>query len=144
MENAMMVDRNGMRFGAGLSAAAIVIAFAVDADVVIPIVAVALGIGAAFGPSRSPMSLLFKGLRASVLRGMRPDPEPAAPPRFAQIVGTAFLLASTLALFVYEAEAIGWGLALVVAVLQALLATTGICIGCEMYLLMKRLQAKGA
>lgn len=142
MEN-VMVDRNGMRFGAGLSAAVLVIGFAINLDIVVPIVALALGLGAGFGPSWSPMSLLFRGLRASVLRGMRPDPEPASPPRFAQFVGTMFLLGATLALYVYESEAVGWGLALMVAVLQALLATTGICIGCEMYLLMKRLQAKG-
>lgn len=139
----MMVDRNGMRFGAGLSAAVIVIAFAVNADIVVPIVAIALGIGAAFGPAWSPMSLLFKALRASVLRGMRPEPEPAAPPRFAQALGTAVLAAATLALYVYDSEAVGWGLALVVAVLQALLATTGLCIGCEIFLFLKRLQAKG-
>lgn len=140
----VMVDRNGMRFGAGLSAAAIVVAFAIDLDIVVPIVFVALAIGAAFGPSVSPMSLLFRGLRASILRGMRPDPEPATPPRFAQAVGAFVLAAATLALYVYEREAIGWGLALVVAVLQALLATTGLCVGCEIYLFLKRLQARGA
>ncbi len=139
-----MVDRNGMRFGAGLSAAALMLGFAYDLDVVVAIVAGALAIGAAFGPQWSPMSLLFRGLRASVLRGMRPEPEPAAPPRFAQLLGAFMLIAATLALYVYEAEAVGWGLAIVVAVLQALLATTGLCIGCEMYLFMRRLQARGA
>jgi hypothetical protein len=143
MAQRMMVDRNGMRFGAGLSAAVLVLGFSMDLDIVVPIVGVALAIGALAGPAWSPMSLIFKALRASVLRGMKPEPEPAAPPRFAQTLGAFVLAAATLALYVYEAEGFGWGLALVVSVLQALLATTGLCIGCEIYLFMKRLQAKG-
>lgn len=134
------VDRVGMRFGAGLSAILLVLAFAADLQVMVPIIGVALGIGAAFGPSNSPLSMIYKGLKSSILRSVPADPEPEAPPRFAQLIGALVLAAATIALYVFEAEALGWGLALVVAVLQALLASTGICVGCEMYLLAKRLQ----
>lgn len=138
-----MVDKIGMRFGAALSAAVLVLAFAADIEIVVPIVAVALGAGAIFGPSNSPMSLLFRGLKGSILKGVPSDPEPAAPPRFAQTLGFIFLTAASIALWA-DAIGLGWTLALIVAVLQALLGTTGICIGCEMYLLIKKFGVRSA
>lgn len=135
-----MVDRVGMRFGAGLSAAALVLAFSVDLQIVVPITAAVLSMGALFGPSNTPLAWIYKGLRSTILKKVPPEPEPAAPPRFAQTLGAFVLIASTLILYVYEAEMLGWSFALAVSVLQALLATTGICVGCEMYLLLKRLQ----
>jgi hypothetical protein len=38
----------------------------------------------------------------------------------------------------------GWVFALIVAALQGLLAGTGLCIGCEIYLYGRRFSAKGA
>lgn len=142
MENGLMVDRNGMRFGAGVSAAVLVIAFALDADVVVPIVAAALALGAAFGPQNAPLGWIYRGLRASLLRGVRPEPEPATPPRFAQALGAVVLTAASVALLAGDAEGLGWGLTMVVATLQALLATTGLCIGCEIYVRSARLRAR--
>ena len=138
--SARMVDRIGLRFGAGLSAVVLLAAFAFDLAVLVPIVGVALLVGAVFGPAASPMSLLYRALRATVLRRVRPDPEPAAPPRFAMTLGAFVLAAASLAFFVYEARAVGWGFTLAVAALQVLLAGAGICVGCEIYLLLKRLQ----
>lgn len=138
-----MVDRFGMRFGAGLSAALLVLAFAVDLQEVVALVALALGMGAVLGPSRSPMSYLYRGLKRSFLRSIPSDPEPAAPPRFAQLLGFLFLVGGSVALLV-GLDGLGWTLALLVAVLQALLATTGLCIGCEMYLVWKRIGARSA
>lgn len=144
MANGVMVDRNGMRFGAGLSAAALVIAFAVDVDVVVAIIAVSLAFGALLGPANGPLGWIYRGLRATVLRRMRPDPEPAAPPRFAQAIGAVVLTAASVALLAADREGLGWALAMLVAVLQALLATTGLCIGCELYLAGQRIRARGA
>ena len=48
-----------------------------------------------------------------------------------------FLTAGTVA-FLAGASVLGWGLALVVAVLAGLSATTGICVGCEIYLFVAR------
>ena len=58
--------------------------------------------------------------------------EDSRPPRFANVVGAAVLGAATLA------YAFGWGtvgaaLALLVAALALLAATTGFCTGCEAY-----------
>jgi hypothetical protein len=67
--------------------------------------------------------------------------EDARPPRFANLVGVAFLGAASLA------HAIGWeaaGLALggIVATLALLAATTGLCAGCEAYKLGHRLAGR--
>lgn len=58
--------------------------------------------------------------------------EPAAPPRFAQLIGTVFLGAAWLSLAL-GLDAVGWGLALVVTALAALAAATRICVGCLVY-----------
>jgi hypothetical protein len=57
------------------------------------------------------------------------EPEPAAPPRFAQLLGTIFLAVATAGLFVADTGTrpywlIGWGAALIVAALAAIAATT--------------------
>ena len=48
-----------------------------------------------------------------------------------------FLTAGSLA-FAAGAPGLGWGLALIVAGLAALAAVTGLCVGCEIYLLLAR------
>jgi hypothetical protein len=58
--------------------------------------------------------------------------EPAAPPRFSQLIGAGFLGAASLA-FAAGAPALGWGLTLIVTALAALAATTRICVGCMVY-----------
>jgi hypothetical protein len=63
--------------------------------------------------------------------------EDARPPRFANILGALFLSASTLA-HIAGFSALGWVLAGLVAGLALLAATTGLCVGCEMYRLWAR------
>ena len=58
--------------------------------------------------------------------------EDARPPRFANIVGSIFLGAATLA-FVTGLTTIGWVLTGMVSALAFLAAITGFCLGCEMY-----------
>ncbi len=63
--------------------------------------------------------------------------EDPRPPRFAATVGVVFLTSATIA-FAAGASTLGWALALVVAVLAGLSATTGVCVGCEMWLFAAR------
>jgi phosphate/sulfate permease len=103
---------------------------------VVPIFAVVLLLGAALGPRYGP----FLRLYAEVVKPRLSPPaelEDPRPPRFAAAVGVLFLSAATVA-FAAGASTLGWGLALVVAVLAALAATTGICVGCEMWLFAAR------
>jgi hypothetical protein len=58
--------------------------------------------------------------------------EDSRPPRFANMVGVAVLSAATVA-YVFGLTALGIGLGLLVTGLALLAATTGLCVGCELY-----------
>jgi hypothetical protein len=66
--------------------------------------------------------------------------EDARPPRFANILGVIFLSAASVA-YLVGLPLLGGGLALIVAALAALAATTAICVGCEMYRIAARLRS---
>lgn len=139
-----MVDRNGMRGGAGISAAVLLIAFVLDARAVVPIVAAALGIGSIFGLRYSPLGWTYRALKKVFRSSIPVEPEEEPPPRFAQTLGFVVLALASVAFWVLESSVAGWTLALLVAGLQALLAGTGLCIGCEIYLYGRRFVAKEA
>ena len=65
--------------------------------------------------------------------------EDARPPRFANQVGAAFLSASTIA-YATGFPTAGRVIAGIVACLATLAATTGLCVGCEMYRWVARLR----
>lgn len=130
------IDPRGPRFNQAVLATALVAGFLADAPVVIPVFAVVLLLGAALGPAYGPFLRLF----AEVIRPRLAPPahlEDPRPPRFASAVGVAFLGSATFALAL-GAGGLAWALALVVATLAALSAVTGLCVGCEVYLLLAR------
>lgn len=130
------IDPRGPRFNQAVLAVALLGGFLVDWRPVVPLFALVLLVGAALGPRYGP----FLALYGRVIRPRLAPPrelEDPRPPRFASSVGVVFLAAATLA-FVAGDAGIGWGLALIVAALAALSATTGICVGCEIYLLLAR------
>lgn len=130
------IDPRGPRFNQAVLATALLLGFVVDWRPVVPIFALVLLAGAALGPRYGP----FLALYAKVVRPRLAPPrelEDPRPPRFASTLGVVFLGAATVA-FAAGAPGLGWALALVVAGLAALSAVTGICVGCEMYLLLAR------
>ena len=136
MSSPRPIDPRGPRFNQAILTVALLGGFLTGAWPVVPVFAAVLFLGAAFGPRYGP----FLRLYADVVRPrLRPpqELEDPRPPRFAAAVGVAFLAAATVA-FLAGAEAVGWVLALVVAALAGLAAVTGICVGCEIYLLLAR------
>ena len=130
------IDPRGPRFNQAVLATALFGGFLLDWRPVVPLFALVLLLGAALGPRYGP----FLALYAKVIRprlGPPREMEDPRPPRFAAAVGVVFLAAATLA-FAAGSAGLGWGLALVVAALAALSAVTGICVGCEIYLLLTR------
>lgn len=119
-----MIDSRLPRFSQGVQAAVLAVAFLVDAVWVVPLMAAILIAAAAGGPRWNLLAHLYRAL--PIPPG---EMEPAAPPRFAQILGAFFLTIGSLALLTTEEASLpwwvlGWGAALAVAVLAALAAAT--------------------
>jgi hypothetical protein len=97
---------------------------------------IAFAVGAAAGPGRTPYAWVY---RRAVRPRLRPPDhlEDAAPPRFAQGVGLAFALAGLGALLAgsQALAAVAVGAALAAAFLNA---AFGFCLGCEVYLVLRR------
>ncbi|MDP8991552.1 MAG: DUF4395 domain-containing protein [Actinomycetota bacterium] len=130
------IDPRGPRFNQAVLALGLAAGFLLDAEPVVPVFAVVLLLGAALGPRYGPFLRLYSDVIRPRLAPPRELEDPR-PPRFAAAVGAGFLAAASLA-FGAGAEGLGWALALVVAALAGLAATTGVCVGCELYLLAAR------
>lgn len=134
------IDPRGPRFGAAITAvllvAVLLLAPSAAARAVMAVVVLLFVIGVTAGAQGSIQGRIFR----SVIRPRLAPPaelEDPRPPRFAQLVGlviTAIGLALDLASVPY-ALAIAAVLALVAAFLNA---AFGFCLGCEMYLMIKR------
>ncbi len=130
------IDPRGPRFNQAVLAVSLFLGFLFEWRLVVPLFAVVLALGALFGPRYGP----FLRLYADVVKPRLAPPselEDPRPPRFSAAVGVVFLTAATVA-FLAGASALGWVLALIVAALAGLSATTGICVGCEIYLFVAR------
>jgi hypothetical protein len=130
------IDPRGPRTNQAVLTVALLAGFLLDIRVVVPVFALVLFLGAAFGPRYGPVLRLY----ADVIKPRLTPPtelEDPRPPRFAAAIGVAFLVAATVA-FLTGATAVAWILALIVAALAGLAAVTGICVGCEVYLSLAR------
>lgn len=137
-----MIDRNGHRFGAAVSAAVLLIAFLFRWDAAVAAMAAALLVGPVFGLRYSPLGATYRFIKRTFKLDIPVEPEEEAPPRFAQVIGFIFLGVASLAFYAWEIDALAWTLALIVAGLQGLLAGSGICVGCEVYNFGRRLRTR--
>jgi hypothetical protein len=127
------IDPRGHRFGAGVSAALLILAFLTGTVWLVLLVLLSIGVSAAFGLRYSIYGVAWRRI-AQALALPKVEPEHEYPPRFAQVLGSTALILALIA-FALGATTVGWGLALAVAALQTLLATTGYCLGCRLYFL---------
>jgi hypothetical protein len=132
----VQIDPRGPRFGA-LITMVMFAAVLITGDVwVLVAQAVMFAAGTFGGLPRSPYGLLYRWLIRPRL-GPPAELEDAAPPRFAQAVG---LVISVIGIAGYSTGVAPLGMAaaslgLVAAVLNGVF---GVCLGCEMYLLIRR------
>jgi hypothetical protein len=133
LPKARMIDPRGHRFGAGLSAALLVVAFVVNAPWLVAVALASIGVSAAFGLRYSVYGAIWRRI-VRVLALPATTPEHEYPPRFAQTLGSVALILSLIA-FGLGVSPVGWLLAFAVAGLQSLLAVTGYCLGCRLYFL---------
>lgn len=136
----MDIDVRGPRFGAAVTTVLLAVVLVTGSAWLLAWQTLAFALGAAGGVGRSPYGWLF---RTAVRPRIGPPTEFEAPkpPRFAQAVGLVF---AGLGLVGYTFGPDWLGLAATGAALAAafLNAGFGYCLGCEMYLFMRRLTVR--
>ncbi len=133
----MKIDPRGQRFSAALSAAVLAIVLVSGSVWLLAVQAVVFGAGAVLGLKYSPYGVIYRLLIRPRL-GPPGEMEDAAAPRFAQGVG---LVISLIGVIGYAAGLTPLGIAGAAAALAAafLNAAFGLCLGCEMYVLIHRI-----
>jgi hypothetical protein len=136
------VDVRGPRFGAWVTTVVLAVALLTASGWLVAAQAVVFAVGAVAGLRYAPYGVLFRRVVAPRLGPVR-EREPEAPPRFAQLVGLLFAVvgAAGYLLGAPLVGAVATGLALVAALLNA---ATGFCLGCELYLTVRRAQTARA
>ena len=130
------VDVRGPRAAAWVTSAVLALALLTGSGALVALQAAVFAVGAFAGLRYAPYGVLFRVLVAPRLGPVR-EREPEAPPRFAQLVGFGFAVvgAAGYLLGAPLVGAVATGLALVAALLNA---ATGFCLGCELYLIVRR------
>ncbi|MCH9719554.1 MAG: DUF4395 domain-containing protein [Actinomycetia bacterium] len=146
------IDPRGPRFGAGITTlvlAGALLAIPSDDSSSVTLAAVLLGFqalvfgAATFVGMRAQLyGLIYRALVAPRLAPPTEREDPA-PPRFAQLVGFIFVVVGLIGLAVGSLglAQIATGLALAASFLNAVF---GFCLGCEIYLLLRRLRGGAA
>jgi len=130
------VDPRGLRFAATVTAIVLAIVLVTSSPILLAVQAIVFALGAFGGMRRAPYGLTFRYLIAKRL-GKPAELEAEPPPRFAQAVGLVFAFVGVIG----YASGLGWlgivatAFAFVAAFLNAAFAY---CLGCEMYLLIRR------
>lgn len=132
----MEIDPRGPRFGALITMVVFAVVLVTGNVWVLAVQAVFFAIGALTGMRQTPYGLIYRWLVRPRL-GPPGELEAEAPPRFAQAVG---LFISIIGVVGYATGVTPLGIAaaamgLVAAVLNGVF---GLCLGCEMYLLIRR------
>lgn len=140
------IDPRGPRWGAAVTSVLLVVTLALAlgpgtrgaAGVLLAVVALSFLVGAVRGVQGTWQGALYRTVVAPRLRPT-PEREDPRPPRFAQLVGLVITgLGVVLGLVWPAAVAVAAGLALVAALLNAVV---GLCLGCELYVLARRVRA---
>jgi hypothetical protein len=133
----MDIDPRGPRFGALISTVVFAVVLITGSVWLLAAQAVVFAIATVFGMHSAPYGMLYRWLVRPRLGPPR-EREPAAPPRFAQGTG---LFISVIGIIGYATGVTPLGMAAASAGLLAafLNGVFGLCLGCEMYLHIRRI-----
>jgi hypothetical protein len=132
-----VIDSRAPRFNQAVIGSLAVIAFVTGFWALLALLALQLALGLTLGRRWClPCLAYFELVQPRFGEGPVED---SRPPRFANLVGLVVLGAASLLLWL-DYETVGWALGLLVAGLALLAATTGLCVGCELYRLGARLR----
>jgi hypothetical protein len=136
-DDTSLIDSRAPRTNQAVIGTLALVAFLVNAPWLVAVLAAQFIIGLTFGRRFClPCVAYFELIQPRIGEGRIED---SRPPRFANLVGAVFLTAATVA-FIAGLPALAWVLALIVAALALFSAVSGICAGCEMYVLLARLR----
>ena len=141
MPQPTMVDPRQPRFGQAITGTVLLLGFVLQLPAVLPVVAVILAGASLLGPRWNLYAYLYRPVKP--LLGPPRELEEAGPPRFANTLGFLFLTPASIAYYAFGFETLAWGLGMLVSGLALLAATTGLCVGCEFYVLARRVATKG-
>ena len=133
----MDIDARGPRFGAVVTTVVLALALVTTSMWLLLAQALVFAVGAIAGMRYAPYGLIYRfGVRPRL--GPPSRFEPAAPPRFAQAVGTVF---AAIGVIGYATGVTGIGIAFTALALAAAFANAAFdyCLGCQMYLLIRRI-----
>ncbi|KQX71701.1 DUF4395 domain-containing protein [Aeromicrobium sp. Root472D3] len=145
MPQPTQVDPRGLRVNAAITAVVLALVLAVPSEpvrtVLLGVQVVVFAIAVLVGLSASPWALVFTTFVRPRI-GPPAELEDARPPRFAQLVGLVFTTVALVSLLAGATTValVATTLALVAALLNAVV---GLCLGCEMYLVLRRLAPAG-
>jgi hypothetical protein len=133
----MKLDVRGPRFAASITTVVLIVVLLTQSPWLALAQTVVFGIGA-LSARYAPYGWLY---RTAVLPRLRPASafEPAEPVRFAQGVGFVFGVVATVGLFA-GATVVGLVAAAFALIAAFLNAAFGLCLGCELYLLLRRVR----
>ena len=126
------IDPRGQRFGAGLSAITLGLAFVLNLPILAGVVGVALAVSAALGTQWFVFGRPWPLIRRRLALGAPATTEPELGPRFAQALG-ATVVAIGFVLLAAGQGTLFWLPIAAVAGLQTVLAVSGYCLGCRLY-----------
>ena len=132
-----VIDARAPRFNQATVGVGAAVAVLIGLWPILALLALQLGVGLRFGRRYClPCVAYFKLVQPRLGEGPIED---ARPPRFANQIGFTVLTVATLA-YASGLSWLGAGLGVVVAALALLAATTGFCVGCELYRLGARVR----
>jgi hypothetical protein len=138
-----LVDPRQPRTGQAITGTVLLIGFVFEWPIVLPVLAAVL-VGASLGgPTTNLYAWVFKGAKRVLKFGPPAELEEIGPPRFANTLGFLFLSVASILYFGADLRVAAWVLGLLVSALALLAAITGLCVGCEMFVIGRRFLTKG-
>jgi hypothetical protein len=127
----MQADPRALRFAAAVTTVVLALVLITDSAWLLAVQAVVFALGFL---GASPYGMIFKG----IVKSSPGELEDAAPPRFAQGVGLVFALAGLVG-YVTQIAPLAFGATAAALFAAFLNAAFGFCLGCEMYLIIRRI-----
>jgi hypothetical protein len=134
------IDRRGPRFGAWITVVVLAVVLLTASGPLLVAQALVFALGAFAGLRYAPYGLLFRTVVAPRLSPPTEFEDPA-PPRFAQGVGFVFAAVGAVG-YLAGIPALGHAATALALIAAFLNAAFDFCLGCEMYLLIKRLTTR--